>query len=137
MNMMLSKFINYDIVPGDISPSTKSVKINGIKVPVIKYELNENSGEHLDLDQDKFSFIFSTDSVKIMIGETIIELCHNICFMINETKDNFVYKTNSKSTFYMFSLGEKELNEIVNTNIFDDVSADFFKMWDEGDVTIE
>ena len=72
-----------------------------------------------------------------MIGETIIELCHNICFMINETKDNFVYKTNSKSTFYMFSLGEKELNEIVNTNIFDDVSADFFKMWDEGDVTIE
>jgi len=104
---------------------------------VIKYELNENSGEYLDLDQDKFSFIFSTDSVKIMIGETIIELCHNICFMINETKDNFVYKTNSKSTFYMFSLGEEELNEIVNTNIFDDVSADFFKMWDEGDVTIE
>ncbi|MBQ23257.1 MAG: hypothetical protein CMD32_07645 [Flavobacteriales bacterium] len=137
MNMMLSKFINYDIVPGDISPSTESIKINGIEVPIIKYELNENSGEHLDLDEDKFSFIFSTDSVKIMIGETIIELCHNICFMINETKDNFVYKTNSKSTFYMFFLGEKELNEIVNTNIFNDVSADFFKMWDEGDVTIK
>ncbi len=137
MNMMLSKFINYDIVPGDISPSTESIKINGIEIPIIKYELNENSGEHLDLDEDKFSFIFSTDSVKIMIGETIIELCHNICFMINETKDNFVYKTNSKSTFYMFFLGEKELNEIVNTNIFNDVSADFFKMWDEGDVTIK